>query len=92
MTNTPYTYEEFANDLFQVIQKLNLKKVNLVGWSDGGNTALIFNVQHSELVNKIITIGAVLNPNGVSKELIENLKNLASNDIIIFLEVCYLVF
>lgn len=78
LTNTPYTYEEFANDLFQVIQKLNLKKVNLVGWSDGGNTALIFNVQHSELVNKIIIIGAVLNPNGVSKELIENLKSLAN--------------
>ena len=79
LTNTPYTYEEFANDLFQVIQKLNLKKVNLVGWSDGGNTALIFNAQHPELVNKIVTIGAVLNPNGVSEELIENLKNLASN-------------
>lgn len=78
LTNTPYTYEEFANDLFQVIQKLNLKKVNLVGWSDGGNTALIFNAQHPELVNKIVTIGAVLNPNGVSKELIENLKNLAN--------------
>ncbi|MGV0969310.1 MULTISPECIES: alpha/beta fold hydrolase [unclassified Empedobacter] len=79
LTNTPYTYEEFANDLFQVIQKLNLKKVNLVGWSDGGNTALIFNAQHPEFINKIVTIGAVLNPNGVSKELIENLKNLANN-------------
>ena len=78
LTNTPYTYEEFANDLFQVIQKLNLKKVNLVGWSDGGNTALIFNAQHSELINKIITIGAVLNPNGVSQELIENLKSLVN--------------
>lgn len=78
LTNTPYTYEEFSNDLLQVIQKLNLKKVNLVGWSDGGNTALIFNTQHPELVNKIITIGAVLNPNGVSEELIENLKSIVN--------------
>ncbi len=78
LTNTPYTYEEFANDLLQVIQKLNLKKVNLVGWSDGGNTTLIFNAQHPELVNKIVTIGAVLKPNGVSEELIENLKSLAN--------------
>ena len=79
LTNTPYTYEAFANDLLQVVQKLNLKKVNLIGWSDGGNTALIFNAQHPVLINKIVTIGAVLNPNGVSEELIENLKNLASN-------------
>ena len=78
LTNTPYTYEEFANDLLQVIQKLNLKKVNLVGWSDGGNTALIFNAQYSEIINKIVTIGAVLNPNGVSEELIGSLKNLAN--------------
>lgn len=53
LTNTPYTYEEFSNDLLQVIQKLNLKKVNLVGWSDGANTALIFNNQHPELVKKL---------------------------------------
>ena len=78
LTKTPYTYEVFSNDLFKVIQKLNLKKVNLVGWSDGGNTALIFNAQHPELINKIVTIGAVLNPNGVKDELIENFKNLAN--------------
>ena len=78
LTKTPYTYEVFSNDLFQVIQKLNLKKVNLVGWSDGGNTALIFNAQHPELINKIVTIGAVLNPNGVKDELIENFKNLVN--------------
>ena len=78
LTKTPYTYEVFSNDLFQVIQKLNLKKVNLVGWSDGGNTALIFNAQHPELINKIVTIGAVLNPNGVKDELIENFKNLTN--------------
>ena len=78
LTNTPYTYEQFSNDLFQTTQKLNLKKVNLIGWSDGGNTALIFNAQHPELINKIVTIGAVLNPNGVGEELIGNLKNLAN--------------
>ena len=76
LTKTPYTYEIFANDLFQVIQKLNLKKVNLIGWSDGGNTALIFNAQHPEFINKVVTIGAVLNPSGVKDELLENFKNL----------------
>ncbi|STD53337.1 3-oxoadipate enol-lactonase [Empedobacter falsenii] len=42
---------------------------------------LYYNLRFSnlkELVNKIIIIGAVLNPNGVSKELIENLKSLAN--------------
>jgi len=79
LTNTPYTYETFANDLYQVIQKLNLKKVNLVGWSDGGNTALIFNYQHPELINKLVVIGAVLNPFGVQDKLIDDFKNQIDN-------------
>lgn len=74
LSTNNYTYELFANDLYETIQQLHLTKVNLVGWSDGGNTALIFNTQHPELINKIVTIGAVLNPGGVDPELIANFK------------------
>lgn len=76
LTTNNYTYELFANDLYKIIQQLHLTKVNLVGWSDGGNTALIFNTQHPELINKIVTIGAVLNPEGVKEELTASFKTL----------------
>lgn len=70
-----YTYELFANDLLQVTQTLGLGKINILGWSDGGNTGLIFNAQHPEKVNKLITIGANLNPQGVNEDMINTLKN-----------------
>ncbi|RZL04540.1 MAG: alpha/beta hydrolase, partial [Pedobacter sp.] len=56
LTTSDYTYELFANDLLQVINTLNLGKINILGWSDGGNTGLIFNAAHPEKVNKLITI------------------------------------
>jgi len=36
-----YTYELFAADMKQLLDSLHLKKVNVLGWSDGGNTCLI---------------------------------------------------
>jgi len=66
-------YELFAEDLKQVLDSLHLKKVNLLGWSDGGNTALIMSYLHPEYVNKFIAVGAVLNPMGVDDDIMNRL-------------------
>lgn len=78
LTTSDYTYELFAADLLEVIQHLELKKINILGWSDGGNTGLIFNSKHPELVSKLITIGANLHPNGVKEDLIKVFQNQIS--------------
>lgn len=70
-TTSDYSYELFANDLHKVIQQLDLKNVNILGWSDGGNTGLMFSLKHPELVNKLITIGANIHPEGVKDDLIK---------------------
>ncbi|HAT3992206.1 TPA: alpha/beta fold hydrolase [Elizabethkingia anophelis] len=81
LTQDAYSYEKFASDLYQVIKSLNLEQVDIIGWSDGGNTALIFNYEHPEMVNRIVTIGANMNPAGVKETLIEQLKKqVAGND------------
>ena len=38
----PFTLIQFAKDLKQLLDQMGLKKVNLLGFSDGGNIALIF--------------------------------------------------
>lgn len=78
LTQDAYSYEKFASDLYQVIKSLNLEQVDIIGWSDGGNTALIFNYEHPEMVNRIVTIGANMNPAGVKETLIEQLKKTSS--------------
>ena len=49
-------------------------KVNIVGWSDGGITGLIFNSKNPDLVNKLVTIGANTNPQGVKDALLQSIK------------------
>jgi pimeloyl-ACP methyl ester carboxylesterase len=80
LSTRAYSYDGFAADLYKIISKLGLKKVNIVGWSDGGNTALSFNLAHPEMVKKIVAIGANLNPSGVKDSLIASFKQQIEAD------------
>lgn len=57
-----YSYERFAKDVVQFIDQLKLEKINLLGWSDGANTALILASSHPERVKKLAVFGANLAP------------------------------
>jgi len=52
------TYALMASDMSELIDKLNLGKVNVVGWSDGGNIGLELAYAHPEKVLKIVAFGA----------------------------------
>lgn len=80
LSTDPYSYDDFARDLYRVTAELELKKVNIVGWSDGGNTALSFNLMYPEMVKKVVTIGANLNPSGVKDSLIAVFKKQLETD------------
>lgn len=67
-------YERFVEDLKIILDSLKLKKVNILGWSDGGNTALMMSYLHPEYVNKFIIVGANLYPTGVDDTLLHSLK------------------
>ena len=49
-----------AEDVNTFLEKLELKNVNVLGWSDGGNIALILAMQHPDKVKKMAIMGTVL--------------------------------
>jgi pimeloyl-ACP methyl ester carboxylesterase len=61
----PLSYELFAEDLFTLINKLQIGNFLLLGFSDGGNTALELALQHQERVAAMILVGANLSPDGM---------------------------
>ncbi|GAA4789772.1 hypothetical protein GCM10023231_17160 [Olivibacter ginsenosidimutans] len=61
-STAPYSYELFAKDVMQIIDQLKIEKINLLGWSDGANTALILAFSHPELIKKLAIFGANLTP------------------------------
>ncbi|GAB2835215.1 alpha/beta fold hydrolase [Ferruginibacter profundus] len=55
-----YTYDLFADDMNALLDHLHLDSVNVLGWSDGGNTGLIMAMKYPGKVKKLITMGAVI--------------------------------
>lgn len=53
-----YTYDLFADDMNALLDHLHLDSVNIVGWSDGGNTGLIMAMKYPGKVKKLVTMGA----------------------------------
>ncbi|AZA80655.1 hypothetical protein C1637_12515 [Chryseobacterium lactis] len=66
-----FTYRLFADDVKALADDLKLDKINIVGWSDGGNTGLEFALKYPDHLNKLVTIGANAFPEGVESKLIE---------------------
>jgi pimeloyl-ACP methyl ester carboxylesterase len=52
------SYELLAEYVYQMILKLNVDSVYIMGWSDGGNAALILASEHPDKVKKVLVSGA----------------------------------
>lgn len=64
--NEKLTYELMADDVNVFLEKLNLKNVNVLGWSDGGNIAVILGMEHPDKIKKMAVMGTVLYNNETS--------------------------
>jgi pimeloyl-ACP methyl ester carboxylesterase len=79
-----YSYDLFAEDMNAFLNYLKLDSVNIVGWSDGGNTGLIMAMTFPKKVKRLITMGAnvfidnTVVDKWVFKELKKQLKELKS--------------
>jgi pimeloyl-ACP methyl ester carboxylesterase len=58
------TYELLAQDVAALLRSLHLASVDVLGWSDGGNVALLLAMTEPELVGKVAVMGAALSPQG----------------------------
>ena len=61
----PFTIRQFAEDLLAFMDRLGIGKAHILGFSDGGNIAMIFAMTHPERVEKLILDGANLDTSGV---------------------------
>lgn len=50
-----------AVDLVNVLEELGLNKVNVVGFSDGANIAMLTAIKNSDIINKIVLVGGNYN-------------------------------
>lgn len=61
----PFTIRQFAEDLREFMDEKKIEKAILLGFSDGGNIALIFALRYPQRVSRLILNGANLYVSGV---------------------------
>jgi pimeloyl-ACP methyl ester carboxylesterase len=73
----PLSYTAMMQDTAALLQRLKLKHVDVVGFSDGGILALMLAVRHPELVRRLVISGVNISPEGL---VTENLEGLRADD------------
>jgi len=62
----PLTYHAMAEDVRALLDRLHVRRADLLGWSDGGVVALDLAMHHPERVDRVITFGANFRADGLN--------------------------
>ena len=65
----PFSIRQFAEDLLAFMDLQGIAKAHILGFSDGGNIAMVFAMAHPERVEKLILDGANLDASGVKRSI-----------------------
>ena len=65
----PFTIRQFASDLLCFMDAHRIEQAHLLGFSDGGNIAMVFAMAHPDRVARLILNGANLNADGVKRSV-----------------------
>jgi pimeloyl-ACP methyl ester carboxylesterase len=73
----PLSYKLMAKDMVALLEKLKLKNVAVVGWSDGGIIGLELAMNHPGLVRKLVVIGTNFRTDGMTAESLDMTKKMS---------------
>ncbi|WP_054700235.1 alpha/beta fold hydrolase [Desulfosarcina cetonica] len=62
------SYRRLAADAVAILDRLGIAQTDVVGWSDGGNTALLLALGWPRRVRRMVVISANFNPAGLTPE------------------------
>ena len=63
----PFTIRQFADDLLGFMDGHGIEKTHLLGFSDGGNIAMVFAMKYPGRLGRLILNGANLDPDSVKR-------------------------
>jgi pimeloyl-ACP methyl ester carboxylesterase len=76
----PLSYRLMASDISCLLDIVNIKKTNIVGWSDGGIIGLELAMRHPERINKMVLIGASTHYEGLHENFLEKVKKASADN------------
>ena len=79
-TDAPLSYGQMAADMLELVKKLKLDSVDIVGWSDGGIIGLDLAMNHPTLVKKLVMIGSNYRTDGLAPDAMAKMKVMKPDD------------
>src|SRR5207249_2611760 len=64
----PLTYHAMAEDVIALMNRLRVRRFDVMGWSDGGDDGIDLAIHHSDRLRHLVTFGANFSPDGMQKE------------------------
>lgn len=77
---TPLHYDEMADDVVKVMDALGIPKARIVGWSDGGDIAMIMAIRYPGRVEKFLTAGSNADTDAYDADNLANPPYTVPND------------
>jgi pimeloyl-ACP methyl ester carboxylesterase len=71
----PLSFEQDADDVAALLKLLKIDKADVIGFSNGGTTALQIAIRHPELANKLVLLSATFKRSGMQPRFFEGFKN-----------------
>ncbi len=68
------SYTAMMEDTAALLQRLRLRHVDVVGFSDGGVLALMLALRHPEMVRRVVISGVNIAPDGLNPEDLQELR------------------
>jgi pimeloyl-ACP methyl ester carboxylesterase len=61
----PLSFEQDADDVYVLLRQLNIERADLIGFSNGGSTAMQVAIRHPEQVRKLIVCSSFFKRDGI---------------------------
>jgi len=72
--DTPETFRQDADDVAGLLRYLNIPKAGIMGFSNGGQTAMQMGISHPEIVGKLVVVSAFYPRDGAYPWLWEGME------------------
>ncbi|MGQ2985412.1 alpha/beta fold hydrolase [Flavobacterium sp.] len=77
----PLSFEQDADDVAALLKKLSISKAHIMGFSNGGTTAMKVAIRHPEIVDRLILASAVYSREGMFPGFFDYMKGAKFDDM-----------
>ncbi len=86
----PYSFEQDADDVAALLTQLHIEKTAIMGFSNGGTTALQIAIRHPQLVTKLVLASACYRRDGMQPGFFEGMEQATLDNMPKLLKEAYL--